>query len=764
MKRCLFVLFLLAFSVFVYPQKVGLVLSGGGAKGLAHIGIIKALEENDIPIDCITGTSMGAIVGALYAMGYTPDEMEALVKSEEFKRWYTGQIEDKYIYYFKRDKATPDFFDLKISFKDSTSRKQHFLPTSLVNPVQMNIAFLNVFAPATAQCRGSFNDLFIPFRCVASDVYHKEQVIYSEGDLGDAVRASMSFPLVFKPIMRDSTLVYDGGIYNNFPADVMEEAFEPDIIIGSVVASNPKKPDENDLIGQVENMIMQKTDYSLPDSTDIMMRFYFTDVNLLDFDKVDKISKIGYDKAISLMDTIKSRIQRRVTKAEMDLRRDLYKKKLPELVFKNINVNGASPQQSLYIKKEIYYSTGRNRGTFTFEEFKKSYFKLLTDGIISEIIPHAVYNHDEGYYDLNLDVKIGTPLSIKLGGHISNTSNQIYVGVSYKDLNHYSKDFTLEGQLGKIYNNVQLAAKLDLATAIPTSYRVIMSYSSFDYYKGDDLFFKRGNPSINRKVEGFLKLKVAFPFMLNKKAEISLGIASQKDTYVQSTIVDFENMDRDKSSYELLGGAISFGGNTLNAKQYATAGSRDELSAHIYVGREKFKPANGEEYSYNDKIAWIQISYENESYFHLYKNWTLGTYLEAYYSSRNFSENYTATMLAAGQFAPVPQLKMIYNEDFRANQYIAAGIKPIYKFNNMFHVSGEVYGFLPIFPIQRNNLNKAQYGKLFSKFNCFAQISGVCVLPFASISAYVNYSRFPNNSWNFGITLGWQIFNESFFD
>lgn len=763
MRRCLAAILLLLLSLSACPQKVGLVLSGGGAKGLAHIGIIKALEENDIPIDCITGTSMGAIVGALYAMGYSPDEMETLVKSEDFKRWYSGQIEDKYIYYFKRDKATPDFFNLKISFRDSTQRKQHFLPTNLVNPVQMNIAFLYVFAGATAQCRGDFDDLFVPFRSVASDVYHKREVIYRSGDLGDAVRASMSFPLVFKPIMQDSTLVYDGGIYNNFPADVMVEDFHPDIIIGSVVASNPSKPDEKDIIGQVENMIMQKSDYTLPDSSDIMMRFHFKDVNLLDFDKVNQISKIGYDRAMSMMDTIKNRITRRVSKAEMDLRRELYKARLPELVFKNIYVTGTSEEQSDYIKREIY-NTGKSRNSFTFEEFKVSYFKLLADGIISEIIPHAVYNPDAKAYDMYLDVKMGTPFSIRLGGHISNISNQIYVGASYKNLHHYSKEFSLEGQLGRVYNNVQLMAKFDFATSIPISYRVIASFSSYDYFNSDNLFFKRERPSINRKVESFVKLKLAFPFMLNKKAEISLGGARQVDTYSQSSVIDFGNITRDKSTYSLLGGSLLFGGNTLNSKQFATQGSRDELTAQVYVGREYYDPADpsvGNQIV--DKVAWLQVTYKNEAYFTINKHWTLGSYIEGYYSSRNFSHNYTATMLAAGQFAPAAQLKLTYNDEFRANQYLAAGIRPIYRFNDMFHIRGEVYGFLPIFPIERTNLNMAQYGKLFSRLNCFAQLSGVCVLPFAAISAYINYSRYPS-SWNFGITLGWQIFNESFFD
>ena len=84
---------LILFSADVFPQRVGLVLSGGGAKGLTHIGIIRALEENNIPIDYITGTSMGAIVGSLYAMGYSPDDMEQLIRSDDFKRWYSGQIE-----------------------------------------------------------------------------------------------------------------------------------------------------------------------------------------------------------------------------------------------------------------------------------------------------------------------------------------------------------------------------------------------------------------------------------------------------------------------------------------------------------------------------------------------------------------------------------------------------------------------------------------------------------------------------------------------
>ena len=94
---------LILLPAMLSAQKVGLVMSGGGARGLAHIGVIKALEENEIPIDYVTGTSMGAIVAALYAMGYSPDEMIASITSDDFQRWYTGTMDKNYMFYFKRN-------------------------------------------------------------------------------------------------------------------------------------------------------------------------------------------------------------------------------------------------------------------------------------------------------------------------------------------------------------------------------------------------------------------------------------------------------------------------------------------------------------------------------------------------------------------------------------------------------------------------------------------------------------------------------------
>ena len=765
MKR--FFLFLSACLLllpFVQAQKVGLVLSGGGAKGMTHIGIIRALEENNIPIDYITGTSMGAIIGSLYAMGYSPDDMEALLRSEDFKRWYSGQVEPEYGYYFKQNRPTPEFFNIRFSFKDSLHIKPQILPTSMVNPIQMNLVFVELFARATAACSGDFNRLFVPFRCIASDVYNKKPLIMRRGDLGDAVRASMSFPFVFKPIEIDSVLAYDGGIYNNFPTDIMREDFKPEVIIGSVVAANPGKPKENDLMSQLENMIMQKTDYTLPDSLGIIMTFKYDDVSLLDFDRLQELHDIGYNRTISLMDSIKGRIHRRVSAENVRLRRLVYRSNLPQFRFRDIYIEGANPQQQAYIKKEFH---DEDHEVFTYEDLKRGYFRLLSDNMISEIIPHAVYDSENDLYSLHLKVKMEDNFSVRMGGSVSTTSsNQIYLGLGYQDLNYYSKEITLDGQIGKVYNNAQLMAKIDLPTRIPTSYRLIASLSTFDYYKKDKLFSKNDKPSFNSKDERFVKLMVALPFLANKRAEISIGYGKLQDNYFQSSVINFDKDRSDRSTYNLLGGAIGFYGSTLNARQYATKGYFEKLVAQVFSGKEKFIPGNPTETSVTTKErqSWQQISYMKYAYHTMSPKFTLGWMAEMLYSSKNFSENYTATMLQAADFSPTPHSKLMYNEAFRANQFLAAGIKPIFVFNDMFQFRSEFYGFVPIFPIKKNALNKAYYGKAFSRFEYIGEISVICQLPFGAISAYVNHYSSPKKEWNVGLTLGWQLFNYRFIE
>lgn len=544
----------------------------------------------------------------------------------------------------------------------------------------------------------------------------------------------------------------------------MREDFKPEVIIGSVVAANPGKPKENDLMSQLENMIMQKTDYTLPDSLGIIMTFKYDDVSLLDFDRLQELHDIGYSRTISLMDSIKGRIHRRVSAENVRLRRLVYRSNLPQFRFRDIYIEGANPQQQAYIKKEFH---DEDHEVFTYEDLKRGYFRLLSDNMISEIIPHAVYDSENDLYSLHLKVKMEDNFSVRMGGSVSTTSsNQIYLGLGYQDLNYYSKEITLDGQIGKVYNNAQLMAKIDLSTRIPTSYRLIASLSTFDYYKKDKLFSKNDKPSFNSKDERFVKLMVALPFLANKRAEISIGYGKLQDNYFQSSVINFDKDRSDRSTYNLLGGAIGFYGSTLNARQYATKGYFEKLVAQVFSGKEKFIPGNPTETSVTTKErqSWLQISYMKYAYHTMSPKFTLGWMAEMLYSSKNFSENYTATMLQAADFSPTPHSKLMYNEAFRANQFLAAGIKPIFVFNDMFQFRSEFYGFVPIFPIKKNALNKAYYGKAFSRFEYIGEISVICQLPFGAISAYVNHYSSPKKEWNVGLTLGWQLFNYRFIE
>ena len=765
MKKILTILiYMLFFFNPLQAQKVGLVLSGGGAKGMTHIGIIRALEENNIPIDYITGTSMGAIVGSMYAMGYSPDDMETIIKSESFKRWYMGGIEEKYQYYFKKSAPTPEFINIRVSLKNPLHKvKTQFLPSSVVDPIQMNIVFLELFGQATASCRNDFNQLFVPFRCIASDIYNKKPIIFDKGDLGDAVRASMSFPGMFKPIEIDSILAYDGGIYDNFPVNTMISDFHPDVIIGSVVSSNPNKPQEGEIMSQLENMIMQKTDYSIPDSLGILLTFKYTDVNLMDFNRFDELHNIGYNRTMELMDSIKGRISRRVSMKHVERRRLEYKNNLPELRFKDIEISGANELQQKYIRKAFHSD---EKDIFSLEDFRQGYFRLMSDNMISEIIPHGTYDYENQLFKLNLKVKMADDLSLRVGGNVgSNGANQIYVGATYHNLARYSKELSIDGQLGQLYNNLQLSGRIDLPTRIPTSYRLVASLSTMDYLKQEKLFTRGDGPTFNKSREEYVKFLLSMPFLSRQKVEFGVGIAKLQDEYFQTNVIDFDNAKYDKSKYTIFGGSVALEGNTLNSRQFATSGRKERLSAHIYTGKETYcvgmgvDPFSGD-YEYSQ--SWLQMSYELEMYHKIKNAFSLGTYLQTYYSSRNFSNNYRASMMQAKEFAPTPHSQITYNEAFRANQFVGAGIVPIYELNSVFHARLGLYGFLPIFPIEMDENRKAVYGKLCSRAEFIGDLALVIKLPFGAISGYVNYYSSPHKNWNVGLTLGWQIFGERF--
>lgn len=227
MRRLLLCLLLGLLPLFVHASveatqasrpKVGLVLSGGAARGLAHIGVLKALEEQGIKIDAIAGTSMGAVVGGLYASGYKIDELEKLALQIDWQAALSDAPPREDVP-FRRKQDDRDFLvKQKLSFRDDGSLG---LPLGVIQG--QNLALLLESLLAHTSDTRDFDKLPIPFRAVATDIANGEKVVFRKGHLPQVIRASMSIPAVFAPVELDGRLLVDGGMTDNIPLDVARE-------------------------------------------------------------------------------------------------------------------------------------------------------------------------------------------------------------------------------------------------------------------------------------------------------------------------------------------------------------------------------------------------------------------------------------------------------------------------------------------------------------------------------------------------------------
>jgi len=236
-KTFLVLAFLLYFLVTKGQQrpKIGLVLSGGGAKGMAHIGFIKKLEEAGIYPDIITGTSMGSIVGGLYAIGYTADEMATIATTTDWELVLSNNIPFPAV--SMEEKPYADRFLIELPFEKGKPR----LPRGLIQGQELT----NLLSNLTRAVHNveDFSQFPIPFSCVATDITTGEAVVLNQGSLSTALRASMAIPSVFTPVKIDGRLLVDGGLVRNFP---VQEALDmgADIIIGVFVSSEFEEEDK----------------------------------------------------------------------------------------------------------------------------------------------------------------------------------------------------------------------------------------------------------------------------------------------------------------------------------------------------------------------------------------------------------------------------------------------------------------------------------------------------------------------------------------
>lgn len=752
-----FVSLTVLWPTIVFPQKVALVLSGGGARGAAHIGVIRALEENQIPIDFVVGTSIGAIVGALYAIGCTPDEIEQLIASQEFSRWASGIIDDKYKYYFRKDDPTPSWFSL-----DFNPRKKltTVLPTNLINPYEIDFEFMRLMAPASAASGFDFNNLMIPFRCVLADIDSTKPLVMRTGNLSTAVRGSMSTPLIFNPLRYEDKLLFDGGMYNNFPANVAQEDFQPDVIIGSRVAQRYGKADPDDVISQLMTMLMERQTDTIIYPNSVMIIPSLPKVGLLDFSQTTGMADSGYLETISMIPEIRKLVRDTLTHEELLRKRIIFKAKESKLVFDSIIVKGLSKAQIQYVHKILKHG----RKSITVRELKKAYFRFIDEGFVKTIFPSAWYNPQTGYYDLYLDVQKSPNFNAQFGGNLSfGTSNEGFLQLQYKYLWNHAIRILGNGYFGRFYNSVKGEARIDFTSKVPWYLELNYTYNSYNYFKNTTYFFDDLTPSNIKQWESFATLMAGFPITNKGKFNLGLIDAITSSDYYQTN--DFSRLDTsDQTKFNFFSPRICFDMNSLNRKQYPDGGVRLSISLAYMNGRETLIPGSQsvnktEQTRYHE---WLEIKAVYDNYFETIGPLKLGFFGELCISNQPFFLNYTSTMMYSPKFQPLPEMQSLFLPQFRASSYLAGGIKAILKIYKKLEFRAEGYIFQPYQQILQNSSDyTATHGPILSDRSYIAGATLVYHTFLGPLSAGVSFYDKLLDPFTFNLNFGYIIFNRS---
>lgn len=773
MKKILISLLFSTLLGLSYGQSVGVVLSGGGAKGMYHIGILKALEENNIPIDYIGGTSIGSIIGGMYAAGYSPEEIEQIFSQKDVMYWVMGKMDPQYKFNFTAPAYRPEMFHLNLDFKKKNNQKNDALDytpigktknivSSLISSSQLNIGLNEYLASASAKAENNFDSLFVPFLCVSADITNREQFIWRKGNLPLAARASMAIPIVYSPIIIDSTIMVDGGVYNNFPWKEMDEAFSPDILIGGRCVSG-KAPDVSNVPGQIMMLMTQPTDYDLPEDRGVMIG---RDVNvgILDFEKVQETAEQGYADAMAQMEEIKERITRRTDPVELYNQRLHFRKDAPVLTFSEevidnlmkVEIDTLKPRVE---KREAKENAKDANGVYNYNEFKQAFYLMLSQNDESPDFPIMNYDKAKGLYDINVKLLPKSLFFLRGGLNISSsTINQAYLGLAYRG----KGSATIEGDVyvGSFYNSGQVAMRNNFYNRKHKFY----VYSTLTYNLND--LGKANNQRISYRNDAnlykyvandlYASTTVGIPISKVQKVEARLSVGLDWLNYfISDKFTTADRPNRTNLLYSNL--AITLMRNNLNHFYYPTRGIRQEISISGTLAKEGYKggtaePTFGADIRISTNRAWGGIKYSRDEYFRFGKHFSFGYELWASLTSVREMQNDFSFRWVVPHFAPTAFSKTLFISEFQNQSSWAVGLKPIFELNEKIYLKTEAY-------VYHNNMFK--YNDFFNNLKYIVAATAVYQSPIGPISLSYNYFSVSSIKRNYLLlNIGVMYFNK----
>ena len=429
---------------------VGLVFSGGGAKGAAHVGVLKYLEEMEIPVDLITGTSMGGLIGGLYALGYDAAQLDTLVRTADWDLILSDRVDPQSIPYASRQYRNT--FALEIPFKyDGKDFERKDLLSSLPSGYISGLNVNEIFSDMSVDYHGDidFTELPIPFCCVASDLVSGKAKNWTSGSLVKAMRSTMSIPGLFEPVRVDGMVLMDGGTRNNFPTD-LARAMGADIVIGVDLSDKDKTYDEvnnvGDVLMQSISMLGMPAFEKNVTGVDVLVKPDMTGYNMLSFD-TEKISVIigrGYEAAAAVGDelmAVKAAVGDCRQQYQAPPAKDLRSEKV---LISAIEFNGVQENESRYLSGRLPLEVGKEAGT---KEIRAALSALYATGTFKSVEYHLT--EDSGGYRLAFDCVKGPIHRFGIGGRLdSEQFAELYVNTGFYAYKLTGFTFDITARLG----------------------------------------------------------------------------------------------------------------------------------------------------------------------------------------------------------------------------------------------------------------------------------------------------------------------------
>src|SRR5215469_4032983 len=319
-------------------SKLGLVLEGGGALGLAHIGVIQYLEEHRIPVSYIAGTSMGGLVGGVYATGREAAEVRDLVKGIKWDQVISGEIPFDYLSFRRKQDAREYPSTLEFGLHQGLQ-----FPSGFNSGQQVDLILDRIALPYSDL--KSFDELPIPFACVGTDLVTRSEHVFRSGPLGLALRSTMSLPGIFSPVHYEGHIYVDGGLLNNIPVDVAKE-MGADVVLGVHLEIAPLKPDASlnsfQVLGESIAAVIAANEREAMKGADIVVNVPLQEFSSMDYNKADALIKAGYEAAAANADKLaKLSVDESTWKTYLANRHDRSRQaKTPQFV----NVTGVDPK------------------------------------------------------------------------------------------------------------------------------------------------------------------------------------------------------------------------------------------------------------------------------------------------------------------------------------------------------------------------------------------------------------------------------------